>query len=104
MVNAEWEVSGDIRFIAYLCYDTDLPLFKTYKKKELEVLPLFEFAGIVMEADDPDERVVEVGHVPYRMRLPYTFEMLMRRYEYGRDLPAWIIQHVDAEIRLRGVA
>lgn len=101
----EWEQSTDPRFVAYLCWDTDAPLHKTYHKKELEVLPLFEWAGITVDSgDDPDERVVEVGRVYFRSRNPYTWEMLLRRFEYGRDVPPWLLQHVAAEMRLRGAA
>lgn len=84
----KWEpaTSEDYPIVAYLCYDTTLTVFKTYKKTETVVLPLFEFAGIVLEMDDPSELVVIDGKQPYRMRLPYTEVMLERRREYRGEL------------------
>lgn len=29
--------------------------------------------------------------------LPYTWDALVRRYEYGRDVPEWMINHLQWE-------
>lgn len=81
-MNTWWEPSEDERFVAYLCYQTSLPVVTTYKPKEWEPLTLFDFAGIFVDStEEPAEYLKEVGRESHTMRLPYTREMLIRREE-----------------------
>lgn len=69
--------------IAYVDVQTELPIFRTRHKKELETLPLFEWANIKVGQDDIDDNVDErmdvVDYQPYTMRLPYTQAQWERR-------------------------
>lgn len=35
---------------------------------------------------------------------PYTWDAIMRRAEAGRDVPAWLVLHVEGEMKLRDIA
>lgn len=67
---------GGEPIVAYRKIQTLLPIFRTRHKRELESLPLFEYANIHIVEDDiddnPDQRVDVAGYEPYTMRLPYT--------------------------------
>lgn len=77
-----WNWGGD--GIAHtVILKTQLPIFRTRHKKELEKLPLFEWANIHVGQDDIDDNVDErmdiVGYEDYDMVLPYTQAQWERR-------------------------
>lgn len=34
----------------------------------------------------------------------YTWNMILNRYKAGLDVPAWLVMHIEGEIRLGGAA
>lgn len=93
MMIVTWEYAKPEQtpIVAYLCYDSSLAVFKTYRKVDTVKLPLFEFTGITVEMDVADELVVIDGRQEYKMRLPYTMAAIANRIANGRDCPEWLI-------------
>ncbi len=79
MTDTYWEPSDNAPIVAYLCYWTSLPVFKTRKKAVVERNS--DMFTDLLDATT-DVEVAETGERrPYTMKLPYTVGMLERRKE-----------------------
>jgi hypothetical protein len=85
MNNREWQRNGEKW---YLCFDSTLSVFKSRRNATSHenegTVSLFTDVKTVAKADDV---IKTAERVDYRMRLPYSDSMLIRRLERGGDVP-----------------
>lgn len=86
-MNTYWEPSDNAPIIAYLCYPTSLPVFKSRKKAVVERNS--DMFTDLLDALSESEDAPTGERRDYLMRLPFTGQMLERRREAGRDVPEW---------------
>lgn len=91
MLQTTWERAEphEDAFVAWLCYDTTLPVFETRRKSRTAEKVTDKMMFEIGEIEAGDDVIETEKRVPYRMRLPYTAPMLTRRAERGADVPVW---------------
>jgi hypothetical protein len=118
-MTVEWE-QGEGNVVAYRVYTTQLPMMvKKAKPKATKAKKSVAAAGqmsldLAPTKEEEEKKLTEEqkaaqaeeglkvdGTFEYTMRLPFSLNALVNRYENGRDVPEWALKGVLAELDRR---
>lgn len=92
-MKVKWEKAKKAEFpiLAWRTYVSTLPVLESRQKPtKRESVPLQKGVDVGEVESVLDDVMATTKRVNYPIRLPYTYEMLERRHENGRDLPTFV--------------